>query len=159
MGHKWVTAEQPTGSREASGHRSFCRGVWHVFCEASLRGPQRWQLRQRRLFKRLGSRFRPYERTSEPRARKDRSKWRHGSPDGKRAWARCRTFTLQDAGCSAPRDKISRVTCTSTGNICYSHLDQAGEPSGAIRDPRERPPRRPTCPDGRRTAPTGSRQG
>ena len=38
-------------------------------------------------------------------------------------------------------------------------LDEAGEPSGAIRDPRERPPRRPTCPTAEASAPSISRRG
>ena len=45
---------------------------------------------------------------------------------------------------------VTKVRCES----CSSHLDEAGEPSGATRDPRGRSRGRPTRSDGRRPAPT-----
>ena len=62
------------------------------------------------------------------------------------------------AGCS-PELREGDSDCFSTKLIsksCNSDSDASGEPSGATRDPRGRPPRRPTCSDGRRTAPTKS---
>ena len=64
---------------------------------------------------------------------------------------RMRSVLGRDAGhCRLqPRTRFGyRNIFGSTGNNCYSHLDEAREPSGAIRDPRGRPQRRPTCPDG-----------
>ena len=64
-------------------------------------------------------------------------------------WVACHRRMQGLAGCSAELGYGYRNIFWCTGNNCYSHLDEAGEPSGATRDPRERPPRRPTCPDGR----------
>ena len=52
------------------------------------------------------------------------------------------------AACSPEVGQNEENVKKSISTRCSSHLDEAGEPSGATRDPRGRSRRRPTCPDG-----------
>ena len=60
------------------------------------------------------------------------------------------------AGCSPELREGDCFLKKLISKSCNSDSDAPGEPSGPTRDPRGRPPRRPTCSDGRRTAPTKS---
>ena len=52
------------------------------------------------------------------------------------------------AACSPEVGQNEENVKKSISKRCSSHLDEAGEPSGATRDPRGRSRRHPTCPDG-----------
>ena len=155
MGHKWATEEQRTGSREASGHRSFCRGVWHESGPgmrvkdddkgngASLNGLDPTFVPTKGLLSRELSRI----------GANGVMVLRMGSALGRDA-EHCR---LQ----RRTREKKVGTLVTHRELLLFTlrPTHQAREPSGATRDPRERPPRRPTCPTAEASAPSISRCG
>ena len=99
-----------------------------------------------RRSKRSRTRHGPHERTSEPKAHARPSMWRPCSPDGEVCIGPRPPSAI--AGSSAVLGEDGLSVRTYTGNFCYSHLDEAGEPWGATRGPRGRRGQPPDGSDG-----------